>query len=449
MKPTRAVLIAAAVTVVVVYGIAQLISWPSWLVVLVSVILLVGLGLWRGPAANDSSVSAIQVGMESDAPSGTPTSPLAAEPVPSQSRKISGIRLPSASSDYQFEFEATVCWSERSAIGRHADPGSIAVDAVLTKARSLSAFQAPTDETWAAARLAALLGEPGTDENGQIQAWATHVRLALPSEDRQYLLSLTQISRREQATRLERRLELETRAYLKDDVFATIGSAASWWLARNPDQVEKCVGLLGDLRQLSNAANDRMSIDEELESISGQRPPEYDGPVNFPSVDSPPSEPPPVFDFDGAVAKLLEGHDDSERSLMADSLATLEARFNRHDRAQRIRELHDVEPIGPSPKSAIQGPAHIAGSATSPTDQTDSGQSALQRIESDPIAPERTEPDPAAPESTEVAPPVISAPELADSRSPGAAGDVFEEDKQTSAPDEPLAADYREKFFSD
>jgi hypothetical protein len=55
---------------------------------------------------------------------------------------------------------------------------------------------------------------------------------------------------------LERQLEQDKRAYLRDDVLATPGSAVVWWLANNPGEVAQCVDLLGTLTRLSAAAND-------------------------------------------------------------------------------------------------------------------------------------------------------------------------------------------------
>ncbi|MEV8378368.1 hypothetical protein AB0P21_36860 [Kribbella sp. NPDC056861] len=489
-----------------------MINWPSWVVIGASVILLVAAAVWRSSAGNDFISSRSQVTPEVQTFNGSLTTASTTESESQPTREISGVRLPSASPEYYFELSATIGWSERSATGRYADAGSIAVDAVLTRARAVSALHAPSDEGWVSWRLAALLGEPDLDETGRLHVWATGVKLRLPTEDRQHLRSIVEVGQREQTARLERRLELETRAYLKDDVFATVGSAASWWLARNPGQVEKCVGLLGDLRQLSNAANGKMSIDEELESISSQDAAHHGRPVIFASTDTPPTQPLPAFDFDGAVAKLLEGHDEPERSLKADYLANLEARFNRPSQAQRIRELHDVDPITPTPSpqpptneplttpnpahkrvnaedrtyspvttqistsepastehvGTTYGNAEVLGNAPEadqptddqlmddqPTDdQTGSDLPAANRAASDRPAPGRAEPASAALATSTSTPLAASAPQI--SGTVTATGTENSDgvtpnknSQQPSIADEPSAQTYREKFSSE
>jgi hypothetical protein len=71
-----------------------------------------------------------------------------------------------------------------------------------------------------------------------------------------HLHHLATLHGREQTTLLERRMEQDKRAYLKNDVFATPGSAAVWWLVNHPGEVEAALGLLDTLAELSAAAND-------------------------------------------------------------------------------------------------------------------------------------------------------------------------------------------------
>ena len=71
-----------------------------------------------------------------------------------------------------------------------------------------------------------------------------------------HLQVVTALHRKAQTSSLERQLEQEKRAYLRDDVLATPGSAAVSWLANNPGEVAKCVDLLGTLTRLSAVAND-------------------------------------------------------------------------------------------------------------------------------------------------------------------------------------------------
>ncbi len=89
-----------------------------------------------------------------------------------------------------------------------------------------------------------------------MRSWATEVRLRLPDADQKHLQHLAALHRREQTALLERRMEQDKRAYLNEDVFATPGSAAVWWLVNNPGEVETALGLLDTLSELSAAAND-------------------------------------------------------------------------------------------------------------------------------------------------------------------------------------------------
>jgi hypothetical protein len=67
-------------------------------------------------------------------------------------------------------------------------------------------------------------------------------------------------------------MEQDKRAYLKDDVFATPGSAAVWWLVNHPGEVETALGLLDTLAELSAAANDLPVRRTSAEEIERQRP---------------------------------------------------------------------------------------------------------------------------------------------------------------------------------
>jgi len=105
-----------------------------------------------------------------------------------------------------------------------------------------------------------------------VRSWATEVRLRLPDTDQKHLQHLAALHRREQTTLLERRMEQDKRAYLKDDVFATPGSAAVWWLVNHPGEVENAVGLLGTLSELSAAATDLAAGRSSAEAIDRPQP---------------------------------------------------------------------------------------------------------------------------------------------------------------------------------
>ncbi|GAA1131067.1 hypothetical protein GCM10009630_31230 [Kribbella jejuensis] len=265
MKLHRNTLLTAAAIVVVLYVVSLIVGLPAWAAVVLIVVLLVLLSVvWKQP----------------DAPRPVVTQPARSvvlpdpEPVFSgpPSRTVADVRLPSASPDFQFSFSAVVQWSTVLSGSRHADLGAVAVDALLDRARSLTSRQQVTEEALNQHRLAALLGEPALDEKGQVRSWATEVRLRLPDADQKHLQHLAALHRREQTTLLERRMEQDKRAYLKDDVFATPGSAAVWWLVNHPGEVETALGLLDTLAELSAAANDLPVRRTTAEEIERQRP---------------------------------------------------------------------------------------------------------------------------------------------------------------------------------
>ena len=266
MKLHRNSLLTAAAIVLVLYLVSLVIGLPGWSAVVLTVVLLVLLAVvWKQPEEPRPVVT-----------KPAPPSVVVPDPDPvfsgPPSRTVSDVRLPSSSPDFQFSFSAVVQWSTVLSGSRHADLGAVAVDALLERARSLTARQQVTEESLNQHRLAALLGEPALDEKGLVRSWATEVRLRLPDADQKHLLHLAALHRREQTTLLERRMEQDKRAYLKDDVFATPGSAAVWWLVNHPGDVETALGLLDTLAELSAAANDLPIRSTSAEEIERQRP---------------------------------------------------------------------------------------------------------------------------------------------------------------------------------
>ncbi|TWD72550.1 hypothetical protein FB561_7542 [Kribbella amoyensis] len=259
MKLDKSSLLLSAGVVAFLYLLGLVLHLPGWVAVLVSVI---GLGtaaiVIREPVPKPAPLAPVAT---------TPSTPRAPEPDPvfnlPPTRTIADVRLPSVSPDFQFSFSAIVHWSAVLSGSRHADLGSVAVDALLRRAKALTTAQQPTEESLNQHRLAALLGEPSLDDRGQVRTWATEVRLRLPDADSKHLQILAALHRREQTALLERRMERDHRDYLKDDVLATPGSAAVWWLVNNPGQVEKATDLLGTLAELSAAANPDDSTTEE------------------------------------------------------------------------------------------------------------------------------------------------------------------------------------------
>jgi hypothetical protein len=258
------------------------------------------------------------------------------------SRTVADVRLPSASPDFQFSFSAVVQWSTVLSGARHADLGAVAVDALLERARALTATQQVTEESLNQHRLAAILGEPALDEKGQVRSWATEVRLRLPDADQKHLQHLAALHRREQTALLERRMEQDKRAYLKEDVFATPGSAAVWWLVNNPGEVETALGLLDTLAELSAAANDLPVRRSSADVIDRARPTRAE------------------LDFNSAVDHLLEASEPAPGS------PTTEPGTRSVPRHAGREQSNDS--IGPDGDEST-GLAPNDGTSTRPTDQ--------------------------------------------------------------------------------
>jgi hypothetical protein len=176
----------------VLYVVALVVGLPAWAAVVLTVVLLVLLALvWKQSDEPRSMVSK---------PAPRPPVVLP-DPEPAfsgpLSRTVTDVRLPSASPDFQFSFSAVGQWSTVLSGSRHADLGAVAVNALLERARSLTARQQVTEESLNQHRLAAILGEPALDEKGQVGSWATEVRLRLPDPDHKHLQHLAALHRRE------------------------------------------------------------------------------------------------------------------------------------------------------------------------------------------------------------------------------------------------------------
>ncbi len=277
MKLHRNSLLAAAAIVLLLYVVCLIVGLPAWASILLTVVLLVLLAVvWKQPDERRPVV----------------TPPPAAPSVVLPDREPVFTGPPSRT--------VADVWSTVLSGARHADLGAVAVDALLKRARALTASQQVTEESLNQHRLAALLGEPALDDKGQVRSWATEIRLRLPDADQKHLHHLAALHRREQTTLLERRMEQDKRAYLKDDVFATPGSAAVWWLVNHPGEVEQALGLLGTLAELSAAANDLPVRRSSAEHTSRPRAElDFDSAVDHLLEESSNTDPQPIDHKDG------------------------------------------------------------------------------------------------------------------------------------------------------
>jgi hypothetical protein len=130
-------------------------------------------------------------------------------------------------------------------------------------------------------------------------------------------------------------MEQDKRAYLKDDVFATPGSAAVWWLVNHPGEVENALGLLDTLAELSAAANDLPIRPASAGTIEPRQPTRAE------------------LAFSAAVDDLAEtavSDTGGARSPIEESRQRLVARYARARRA-------DNHPSARSAKSEVNGSA--------------------------------------------------------------------------------------------
>ncbi|WP_404194943.1 hypothetical protein [Streptomyces tauricus] len=174
-----------------------------------------------------------------------------------QEQRIAHVALPSSVADYDFSFSATVRWLVLDAAddAPYINPAGLAVEAVLQRARVLTAQQSPNRSALVQHQLDGVLGTMRPDSSGRITAMAQDVSLSLPELDRERLAKLSNVRKDEDVWEHERNYERSKRAYLGDDVLKDTGTAVVWWLSRNDQEVEGAVDRIGLLAQLSAAAN--------------------------------------------------------------------------------------------------------------------------------------------------------------------------------------------------
>ncbi|MFE7317672.1 hypothetical protein ACFU7T_31885 [Streptomyces sp. NPDC057555] len=231
-------------------------------------------------------------------------------PIPQVSRqeqRVTEVALPSAVADYDFLFSALVRWDilEPTDEAPHINPGGLAVDAVLERARVITALEQPHRSSLVQHQLNGALGTMLQDAGGRVAAMAADVTLTLSPRDQERLDKLSKVRKDEDLWKHERKYELDRRSYLGEDVLKDPGRAVVWWLAKNNDHIEETVDRIGVLAQLSAAANNsevpepfRPYVEKEPDSIPA--PPDHDEPPS-PFVPRPSGAPPlngaPVGDY--------------------------------------------------------------------------------------------------------------------------------------------------------
>jgi hypothetical protein len=245
-----AVLAVGCFVVPIALGVA--LHWPVaiWVLLVFVALLATGLAARHTRFRREQQLLLAQEEQERAQPA------VVEEPV-DEGRLMAGVPLPCAEPGYRFAFSATVFWRPApNPVGmRHTNPEALALESIRARASQITADQAPGDHVAVGYQLAAALGTVLPDGSGQVVAWATEVELSIPDDDDARLRKMTELRKHEQVWEHERGLERTMRAYLRDEVLDSPGSAVVWWLARHPDQVEDTARLIGPLAQLSAAAH--------------------------------------------------------------------------------------------------------------------------------------------------------------------------------------------------
>ncbi|WP_050371371.1 hypothetical protein [Streptomyces acidiscabies] len=192
--------------------------------------------------------------------------------LPYQETFVSDIPVRSAVEDCPFLFSATIRW--------HALPDSLgavlgsvsgqAVSAVLRRVENCTAGEHPNRAEFLRHWVEGTVGMPFRAESGTLMVHAVDVQFTLRHADRRHLEELDDLRRTVSSWERHRDHERNRRAYLKDDVLSSPGSAAVWWLLRHEEEIERAVEMVGPLSCLSAVANER-EIPEPLRHLSEPR----------------------------------------------------------------------------------------------------------------------------------------------------------------------------------
>lgn len=291
-------------------------------------------------------------------------------PVERRATTIQRVILPSGVPDYDFVFGATVRWfptgsgDERSV----PNPSGLAVAAVLDRARQVTERRDPRRSSLVQHELDGLLGSMERDASGLVVAMAETVTLSLSEHDQERLDKLAAVRKDEEVWDHERKWEQSKRAYLGDDVLKDSGSAVVWWLVRNEDHIERTVGDLGLLAQLSSAANNE-DVPERLRHLvphpapmRESLPPEYVSESPFsgepmfghfvgtsgPTAEETSEEASAAEHFAAFLGSIDIKDGDPCRQMFAHQVATLLCEYGRPDVADDLFRRFE-EPVGTGP----------------------------------------------------------------------------------------------------
>ncbi|MFD9793078.1 hypothetical protein ACFWXK_19225 [Streptomyces sp. NPDC059070] len=330
--------------ILVIAGIA--LHWPRWAWPALGAVLVAVAVLVHRVIGRDSEEFPRELMLEPDLP--IPTAPR-------QEERVSDVVLPSCVADYDFVFSATVRWAllDPPDGAPLINPAGLAVDAVLKRAREITAVQPPTRSALAQHALDGALGVMRPDRTGRVLAMAQDVSLSLPGTDLERLAKLSAVRKDEDVWEHERNHERNKRAYLGNDVLKDTGSAVVWWLARNEEKVEAAVDRIGVLARLTAAANNE-EVAPEFQHLLPPPPGALHGTAEQTSTAPGPAPEEPFSpeaadaEADVPVADLLGwfgfGPDDPDLLLFAERLADIADKHGRPQAAEAIKRHVDQPP---------------------------------------------------------------------------------------------------------
>ena len=316
--------------VLAIMGLTQ--GWPTWVWATLAVLLVVvpTTTIRRAVRRRGS----IPVAFEEQ---------LTAPPVERTEHRLSHVALPSAWDDYCFVLSATVRWclTESSGNASVLNPAGLAVDAVLNRARAITEERKPGESSLVRHELSGALSRMCAEPTGHLQAMAEDITLTLPQQDQERLDRLARVRKDEAVWEHQRKYEQSKRQYLGEDVLKDTGSAVVWWLAKNEEHVERTVGDLPLLAQLTSAANDT-DIPERLQALLSQELTES----GLPETVEPGTAPTPpqrtaadhLSSFFNAIG-FSEG--DARLTFVARQISEIIKQQNRHETAEDLLRRFD------------------------------------------------------------------------------------------------------------
>lgn len=271
------------------------------------------------------------------------------QPVQPAHTPVQGLVLPSAQRDYRFLLDVTVLWRPSGVPGvTHPRPDQLAIDAIRERATKFTERESAADSDLVAPRLATELSFPRPDLTGQLEVWAQSIALTIPADDRERLNKLAEVRKDEEVWEHKRAYERNVRAYLRDDVLSSTGSAVVWWLARDATRVQETVDLISTLAKLVAAAQDREvePVFRTFVNSLTDRSPDATTSTYHATVDE-------EDIVDRLMAEILPDGSEPERADLADRLATMATDVGAVDLARIIRERFNAPDFTDTPEPGL------------------------------------------------------------------------------------------------